>query len=564
MTMLQLAVLAAVHASAQTPDAARAAPLRTAVSAVDGSRLLTDVYGAGDSTARRPTILARTPYGKEALRAYGEFFAAKGYVFIAQSVRGTGGSSGQYIPFLNEGADGGATLDWIVARPWSNGRVGMMGPSYLGFCALAVAAARHPALVTLIDNSAMNDLNELLYPGGAFNFMVNLPWTMLFAGPRPAALPRWDTLFVKLPVASLFSGPSAGMAAGYPAFNTRLDDASPLRHLGGVSIPMLHLTGWNDFLYRHTLAAFSTLSTGRARQELIVGPWYHDQQQRTRSTRAGDEEFGPSAGFGPDSLMALELDWFDRYLKTDRADTGPHRSPVRVFVMGANEWKDFDRWPPSGARRQTYYLEPAATLDRSAGRLSQTRPRRASSIRFHYDPNDPVPTVGGVNFHFFTDNLGPKDQRQVEGRGDVLLYQTDPLPRDAEVLGPITARLYVSSDALDADFTAKLVVVRPDGYARIVEDGILRARFRNGRRNPVLLTPGETVALDIDLGSTALRVPAGHRLRLELSGGNFPKYDRNPQTGDNPLSAAKLVKAEHSVWHGGNRASSITIGLRWR
>jgi hypothetical protein len=538
--------------------------------AVGGVQLATDIYAPADAPVgeaeRVPTVLIRTPYGREAWRPYGEFFARRGYAVVVQDVRGRGGSTGQHVPFLHEEDDGAATLDWITAQPWSDGRVGMMGPSYLSFAALVLVARGHPALRAVVNNSGMSDLEDLLFPGGAVNLMVGLPWTRLFAGPRVSPAQPWDSLFAVLPVASAFAGPSRALMGGYPNLDGRLAAAGAAGRLRGRAVPILHLTGWNDFLYRHTLQAFAAAREGGAEQALVVGPWAHDQQQRPGRPALGGEDFGEGARFGPDSVRALALRWFERHLKQDPSAAA--LAPVRVFTMGANAWETPDRWPAADARRRTLYLASDGDARGSgdaagAGRLVDRAPSRAGGDTYTYDPNAPVPTVGGANFHLFAANLGPLDQRPVERRADVLSYTTAPFARAATLAGPMSVTLHVSSSAPDADFTAKLVLVRPDSFARIVEDGVLRARFRRSRRAPAEpLAPGAVVPVTIDLGATALRVPAGARLRLEVSGGNFPKYDRNPQTGADPLTATALAAATHRVHHGGRFPSAVTLWLR--
>jgi predicted acyl esterase len=574
---LQALVLAALISTVAV-SGARAQPdttgsPRRADVAVGDVRLATDIYAPvatpggvpGRAGGRMPAILVRTPYGREVWRPYGEFFARRGYVFAVQDVRGRGASTGQHVPFLHEEEDGAATLDWIVAQPWSDGRVGMMGPSYLSFASLVLVARGHPALRAVVNNSGMSDLEELLFPGGAVNLMVGLPWTRLFAGPRVSPAQPWDSLFAILPVASAFAGPSRALMGGYPELDGRLAAAGAAGRLRGRAIPILHLTGWNDFLYRHTLQAFAESRAGTAEQVLMVGPWAHDQQQRPGPPTLGGEDFGDGARFGPDSIRALALHWFDRHLKQD--SSAAPLAPVRVYTMGANVWETLDRWPARDARRRTFYLASDGDARGSgaaagAGRLVDGAPRRAGGDAYTYDPNAPVPTIGGANFHLFASNLGPLDQRPVERRADVLSYTTAPFDRAATLAGPMSVTLHVSSSAPDADFTAKLVLVRPDGFARIVEDGILRARFRRSRRAAEPLARDAVVPVTIDLGATALRIPAGSRLRLEVSSGNFPKYDRNPQTGANPLTATVLAPAAHRVHHGGRFPSAVTLWLR--
>jgi hypothetical protein len=546
---------------------------------VPGATLATDVYARGDGAERRPVVLVRTPYGREAYRAYGDFFARRGYVFLAQDVRGRGASSGRHVPFLTEEADGAATLDWIVGQPWSDGRVGMMGPSYSSFASMVLVARRHPALRAVVNNSGMVDLDALLFPGGALNLMVGLPWTRLFAGPRVDPNQPWDSLFAALPVANAFPGPAAALVGPYPDFHQALYDAGAVARLEGHEVAILHLTGWNDFLYRHTLSAYERSRGSRAAQALVVGPWAHDQQQQPGRSELAGEDFGASARFGADSIRAYALAWFERHLRRPSPGAGPGSPPplppTRIFVMGANRWEASERWPAADARRTVFYLDSDGAAqgtgrDAGAGRLGersvrrggQRKASRAAFDEYVYDPTSPVPTVGGANFHFFAANLGPHDQRPVERRPDVLSYTTAPFEKAATLAGPLSVTLHVSSSAPDADYTAKLVLVRPDGYARIVEDGIVRARFRRSRREPQPLTPGEVVPVHVDLGATALTIPAGARLRLEVSSGNFPKYDRNPQTGESPLTATTLRPATHRVHHGERYPSALSVWLR--
>ena len=563
VTLALLLAVSPVRATDAQPDSSVRA--RRADVPAAGAQLATDIYARPDARGRSPAILVRTPYGRESWRPYGEFFAQHGYVFVVQDVRGRGGSTGQHVPFLTEEEDGAAALDWIVAQPWSDGRVGMMGPSYGSYASMVLVARGHPALKAVVNNSGMIDLDALLFPGGALNLMVGLPWTRLFAGPRVSPDQPWDSLFSALPVAASFAGPSAGLMAGYPGVNQRLSDAGAVGRLSTRAVPILHLTGWNDFLYRHTLRAYELSRDTGAPQALVVGPWAHDQQQRPGRPGLAGEDFGDAARFGADSIRAVALRWFDRHLRND-GDRAPLPA-VRVFTMGVNTWEPMDRWPAADARRRVFYLDSdggarGTGTDAGTGRLVERAPRRASFDVYEYDPASPVPTVGGANFHLFTRNVGPLDQRVVERRPDVLSYTTAPFAQPATLAGPLSATLYVSSSARDADVAAKLVLVRADGYARIVEDGILRARFHRARDEPRLLVPGEVVPVTIDLGATALTIPAGARLRLEVSSGNFPKYDRNPQTGENPLTATTLARATHRVHHGTQRPSALIVWLR--
>jgi hypothetical protein len=324
-------------------------------------------------------------------------------------------------------------------------------------------------------------------------------------------------------------------------------------------VPAFHLTGWYDTLLSGTLANFSGLRTraaserARRGQRLIVGPWTHARPTRG-STKVGEVDFGPDAGLDSHDLVAR---WFDYWLK-DGDPAVVNDAPVRIFVMGENKWRDEQEWPLARARATKYFLHSAGranTLD-GDGRLSIEAPGDQPPDTFVYDPWDPVPTgaLGGYS-------RIPSDQRAIERRSDVLVYTTEPLARDLEVTGPISLTLWVASSATDTDFTGKLVDVWPDGTSRALNDGILRMRYRKGKSNPELLTPDSPVAITIDLGATSNLFRAGHRIRLEVSSSNFPRFDRNPNTGAVFGEDGELRRARQRVFHDSGRPSFVTLAV---
>jgi putative CocE/NonD family hydrolase len=234
---------------------------------------------------------------------------------------------------------------------------------------------------------------------------------------------------------------------------------------------------------------------------------------------------------------------------------------VKLFVMGANEWQEYDRWPPAEARPLDLYLDSQQGANSSAGdgTLSIHAPEAQGCDTYRFDPLDPVRTYGGANMHFFLHLAGVKDQREIEERQDVLVYTTPPLDEDLLVAGSARVVLHVATEGRDTDFTAKLVEVRPDGYARIIEEGILRASYRHGPHERRLLEPGEIYRLNVELGATAILLPQGSRIRIEVSSSNFPKYDRNPNTGEDPLRARELKAVTQHVYHGGKLASHLIL-----
>lgn len=537
------------------------------VSMSDGVRLQADVFlPRGEPPF--PAILIRTPYGRNGYEtAYAPQITGRGYALVVQSVRGTGGSEGQFIPFVHERRDGYDTAEWLASERWSSGNIGLYGPSYASYASLILAAEQHPAIEAVVNVSGWGELGPLLYPGGAYHLQLSLPWNLLQLGLLNDNT-DWNSLFYYTPLTNAIRLPDGSVHPAWEA-GARLFAPGPrLEELGlgerPVEVPVLHITGWHDFVYRGTLAAYHHVRRySNVPQQLVVGPWYHDQQKSTE-TRVGDEDFGPAAALGWERMHALALDWFDRWMKAESPRPPLKEAPVRVFVMGLDEWVGFETWPPAEASPVRWYLTSRGDAQSASGdgELIAALPHREGADSFTYDPNKPVPTSGGVLFHFFPDLLGPRDQRSVESRDDVLVYTSAPFSEAVDLVGPIRSVLHVSVDRVNADFTAKLVVVRPDGYARIVEDGIVRARYREGLSRPRMLTPEVPVRLEVDLGATALRVRAGDRLRLEISGGNFPKYDRNPGDETPSLEATTFNSIEQTVYHGGDRASYIEVYTR--
>ncbi len=510
-------------------------------------------------TGEFPAILVRTPYGKEQHLDEARFWTQHGYAVVVQDARGKWGSGGEYVPFLNEYADGSDTLDWIVAQRWSDGRVGMWGSSYLAFCQLVLASKRHPALKSIMPISGWIQDDGQIRHGGAHHIMLSIPWILHEEAQTKRSLRDFDLyeMFEFLPLIDVFD--SVGLRS---KIWTEEFDFSHLNaySAGDINVPSLHITGWNDFVCDASLGVYGKAVRGDAgpSQKLMVGPWFHDQYWTTY-TEVGDENFGPSSAMGRERLMKLSLEWFDQSL-SDSTEGPSDWPPVRLFVMGANEWKDYDRWPPKGVSNRKLFLESEKGANGLAGdgHLSARAPETSKADTYEFDPMDPVPTYGGANFHFLPHLIGVKDQREIEGRDDVLVYTTPPLEEETEIIGPIRAVLYASTEGPDTDFTAKLVEVRSDGYARIIQEGIIRASYRNGGDRE-LLEPGEIYRLAVDLGSTAIVIPKGHRLRLEISSSNFPKYDRNPNTGEEALMARVLKSVTQSVYHGGDHPSHVVI-----
>lgn len=299
------------------------------------------------------------------------------------------------------------------------------------------------------------------------------------------------------------------------------------------------MTGWHDYIYPHTQAGYARMRiaprSGDA-QRLIVGPWAHNDQLHG-VTRIGDVDFGPGAESNVDSVAAWTRHFFDMHLR-DAPVSGPQ---VRAFVMGENRWHEFEEWPPPQAEPIDWYL--------AEGRLDRARAATAGNRSFVYDPNDPMPTLGGANSNFIPDNLGPLDQRPLDDRQDVARWVSDPLAEPVILAGPIRAILHVEADVPSTDVAARLIAVLPDGTARLVEDGIRR----------VADIGAGTHEIAVEMGQRALRLEAGTRLRLDVSGGSFPKYDRNPNTGEDPFEATVFRPVRITISEGGDRPSRLEL-----
>jgi len=539
----------------------------------DGANLAVDVY-LPSSGQKFPAVLVRTPYSKSQYASrFAEPLVRRGYAVVVQDVRGQQASTaaGEFHPIVGEKKDGLDTLDWIAKQPWSNGDIGMWGSSYNAYCALVLTPERHPNLKALVNISGWGDSPAMVAPGGAMHLMCALPWSLSnqIRGKGSFGDYDWPEVFKKLPVSEIprqigIDSPEWEFMLGSWDSDLLHREASLAGRYGDIQIPILHITGWNDFVARHTLDTYEGIvgaggATRDAFQKLIVGPWRHDQYWG-KGTKVGDEDFGPAAQMGNERIIDLSTQWFDRWLKG--TDNGIEKEkPVRLFVMGKNTWREYDQWPPRRVKLEKWYIGSAKGANSLAGdgTLATAAPTSDGHDAFVFDPMDPVPTTGGVNFHFFVSNLGIRDQRPVEQRDDVLVYTSPPLEEDMEIIGPLQAVVYASTDGKHTDFTAKLVEVRQDGYARIIEDGIKRGPEAVSGTRVEIMEPGKVYRFTIDLGTTAISIAKGHRLRVEISSSNFPKYSRNPNTGEPPEFASEFRKVRQTVLHSREYPSHVLL-----
>lgn len=554
----------------------------------DGVTLATDVYRpAGDSP--HPVVLLRLPYNKEQpalLFLAGDILriAHAGYAVVVQDCRGTWQSGGEFSPFFQEASDGVDTIAWAAAQPWSTGVVGTMGASYYGATQWLAAMESPPALKAMAPFITTDQYyDKWTYQGGAFQLGFILQWATATFGVAEAvrrvvagraagasigeaiadadevAARYWHTPLAELPGLG-DRAPYVADWLAHPDYDSYWQAIAPCERYAAITAPALNFGGWYDLFLGGTLANYTAMKS-RTRQKLVIGPWVHGYNGGVYAER----NFGLMAHDAVADVTAEQIRWFDHWLKG--LDNGvPDEKPVKIFVMGADAWREEADWPLPDTDWQCWYLHSAgrAGSDLEDGTLDTRTPSSEPHDAYHYDPHDPVPTVGGATFLpglFVAANAGPRDQRAIEARADVLTYTSEVLTRDLEVTGPVRLVLYFRSDAPDTDFTGKLCDVHPDGRAMILTDGILRARYRESFTTPRPLRAGEIHRLEIDLVATANVFRAGHRIRLEVSSSNFPRFDRNTNTGGVIAreSAADFRTAHNEIWHDESHASHLVL-----
>ncbi|MBZ5645466.1 MAG: CocE/NonD family hydrolase [Acidobacteriia bacterium] len=592
----------------------------------DGVKLATDIYFPATKEGtpmpgRFPTLVNRTPYGKGAPpptvstmtpeqqkhRNTPTFFASRGYVVVVQDCRGQFDSEGTFYIDVNEGSDGYDTVEWAAKQSWSNGKIGTYGGSYSSQVQNAMAVLRPPHLFAMFVMVGASDyFEEGAYRGGAFTLLHNLVYPMTFASNSQEAmrdpairaamlealsndhLGAWLSAYPFRPNAS----PVAASPINQKWFQDQIDHFAfddywkqngynfEVNYDKYPDIPIYFLSGWYDLFEHGSLHNFMAMAAmHKSPTKLIMGPWVHGIGTRG----SGDVDFGPTAEV---TMLDEENRWFDQILKG--VNTGVLQEPsVRVFVMGGGDgsktlngrmedggqWYATTAWPPPASAPHAYYLH-------ADGSLNEQMPATEAASVYPFDPHHPVPTIGGQidsGKNFSPD--GPRNQKcnlkipfcdnelPLASRPDVLVFQTPPLDFDTVIAGNITVDLWVSSSALDTDFTAKLVDVAPgnrdfpDGFAMNLEDRIVRVRLSPDRTKPQLLQPGEVRKISIDLLGVANRFKKGHRIRLDVSSSNFPFFDVNSNTGERPGYQTHMAVAINTVYHDKDHPSHINLPL---
>lgn len=564
----------------------------------DGVKLSTDLYFPEGLGGKLPVILARTPYNKNAARAdnsWARMFAAQGYIVAVQDTRGKFESEGEYTVSAADTNDGCDAIDWMASQPWSTGKVGTYGCSYLGENQVETAKLRHPnhaAMIPQASGGARRYFGAIT--GGAVELAAGADWfrssgakirptlgpTREPAGFSQAAryfnlapqLPPvdWTTIWRALPVIDMVRA-SGAPPSDWEGFVSHEPNDPWWEQFGYITdthrfkTPALFLDSWYDYGPADTLTLFNLFQKNNesdlARQNIfaIIGPTTHCvYANEYEQTLVGERLVGDARL----DFYGIYLRWFDYWLKG--IDNGVTRMPkLQIFVMGRNQWRGENEWPLARTQFTRYYLhsDGRANSRLGTGTISTTAPGSEPPDTYVYDPASPVPSIGGPDFGVPLQGhtAGAADQAPVEMRNDVLVYTTPPLDRGVEVTGPIEVVLHVSSTAKDTDFTAKLVDVSPDGTAYNVQEGILRARYRQGFDRKVWMKEGEVYEVRVSLSATSNYFAPGHRIRLQVSGSNFPRFDRNLNTGGNNFDETRWVVARNTVHHSARRASHLLL-----
>ncbi|MFO7538445.1 MAG: CocE/NonD family hydrolase [Chloroflexota bacterium] len=528
----------------------------------DGINLIADHYFP-QAQGEFPTLLIRTPYDRGEITAlFGRFFAGQGYHVVVQDTRGRFGSEGEFVPFRHEAADGKATIAWLVQQPWCNGVVGMFGQSYLGYVQWAAAGRKPPGLRAIVPIVTESRLAPVAEEGLALDNWLRWLLVLSVDDLVKAGKPFWQRLRLLMDTSyqnrllepghwHLPVGEADTAVLGQPISFFRDWLAHPQRddpyyqdidhshRVGEIEAEAHLIAGWHDIFLERQLVDYARLRAAGKRPYLTIGPWTHmDLVGMIEALRQG-------------------LIWFDSQLKQKRGRL--RTQPVRVYIMGSDEWRELDDWPPP-TTDTPYYLHPAGSL------ATQAPPAEAPPDQYRYNPADPTPSLGGPLLT--ATGAGAQDQRPLLNRGDCLFYQTDPLLTSLTLMGSIKLALYVESNQPSTDFFGRLCDVHPDGRVLNICEGLFRLRDKDltGLDQPPIVIPtnsqnlsGLVHALEIDMWATAYCFRPGHRLALIVTSAAFPRVARNLNTGEPHLSGRRLLVATQTVYHDAARPSALLL-----
>jgi|YNPNPStandDraft_1061719.scaffolds.fasta_scaffold04002_5 predicted acyl esterase len=531
------------HAIGTAVRAADPAKQTFMVAMRDGVRLATDVH-LPTGNGPFPTVLVRTPYNKDGVAALGADGARRGYAVVVQDTRGRFASEGENLPFETDGwdrlADGFDTVQWLIKQSWCNGRIGTFGGSAVGITQLLLAGTGTTNVACQhITVGAPSLYHDAVYPGGVFKKSMIEDWLRI----------------------SKFSTNALVLWTSHPNHDAYWRERELNHRFHMVNTAAIHIGGWFDIFAQGTIDSFIGYQhkggpMARGRQRLLMGPWTHG----VLTDKAGELTF-PN-GKKPPGVSHDFWKWADHHLRgiTNGVELEP---TVTYYVMGdvtdpnapGNVWRTASNWPPEPSKPTSYYLNAANRT------LGPTKPNQTRSISYTYDPRNPVPTIGGPQL---TIPAGPKDQREIESRPDVLVFTSDPLSKPLEITGRVRCRLWASSSAPDTDWFVRLCDVYPDARSFNICEGQLRARHRRGFDKEAFLRPGRVYAFDIDLWSTSIILNRGHRLRLHVTSSSYPGYDPNPNTGQPFRSSDRMQSAQNTIWTGATRPSELILPVVFR
>jgi len=564
--LLSAVLLSAQSARSDSPSVAPNERVGVSIPMRDGVRLAADIFLPRSSRhSRWPAVLVRTPYNRKlpSMFAY-RYFAANGYAVVIEDVRGRYASQGSFGAISQEGHDGNDTINWVAEQPWSNGRVVMAGGSYLGIAQWWAAIQNNPHLIGISPVCSGDDeyLDRFYSTGGALQLGHRLLWFAENMTPPSQVRSSFGSYIYHLP---LRTSDVAATGVIIPGWRQAIDHPSDGKYwqplcirdrLNRVAIPVLSFGGWFDNYAESDLDAFSRLSRSGKSVETWIGPWGHNP-----SLRFPTESFGPQAHL---HIKGKQLDWFNQLVTASASAEAVDKEPplLHLFVMGANIWREEHEWPLARTQYRSLYLNSAGHANSrwGDGALEWHAPASPRTDQFTYDPKRPVPTIGGaICCEPGVLPPGPLNQTPVEGRKDVLVYTSEPLTEPIEVTGPVRTVLYVATSANDTDFTAKLVDVQPDGVPLLVTDGLQRLRYRLSLFMPVFVAKNKPYQITIDTGVTSYVFERSHRIRLEVSSSNFPRFDRNLNTMQPNGLETRTNKAHQTVFHESIYPSAIIL-----
>ncbi|MGP4039699.1 CocE/NonD family hydrolase [Gracilibacillus sp. D59] len=534
----------------------------------DGIILYANIYRP-QAGGNYPVLLTRLPYNKNLPDFSHRWIdpirtAMQGYIVIIQDVRGRFASEGEFEPFAQEVEDGYDTVEWAASLPYSNGKVGMFGLSYYAFTQLYALVKQPPALKAIFPAMTGNIFKEPFGGNGVLALASAETWMLDSVAPdylkRKLSREDYSEAIKKLtndlnqieewhkytPIKELPAVVKHPVL--HDIYRKYIDQEfikKAITKIDGknvsdfMNIPAYHLAGWYDNFLSQTLLNYEQMRAYNPDQKLIIGPWGHGMV----GSDLGDRSFGVDSSAhsieGKYDLTSLHVKWFNHWLKEGNATLQDDEDPVKIFVMGINQWRSEKEWPLQRTAYTNYYLHSSGQANSKSGTLTTTAPANEPSDQFSHDPANPVPTHGGGTLFYNGRNAGPRDQREIEQREDVVVYTTPPLKKALEVTGTAKVILWASTDAIDTDFTAKLVDVFPDGTAYNLADGIVRDNYQNS----------EMMCYEIELNPTSNVFLPGHSIRIDIASSDFPRYDVNPGTGKTTLDTVEMVKAKQTLFH---------------